>query len=568
MRRVFLLAAVAVAIAATLIAWWLLLVAVALYIAAQLVTYLGSASRRGAHADQTTVSIIITISTIIVMFREGASPFDLWEASILLVLLHAAHFLRYVLRIVVARRWRAAIRWENLETSTAQPRRVLAVAGPTTVTIPVWLTAPIFAAYSAVSSGYLWVGLLCLAWAIVTVIPIVLTVMHNRRLPREQARLDAALEALRARTPEVLVHFNGASANIYALAQWIPTLEKLDETHRVVILIVDRQPWHTKTVISERLPIVFLTGAEAIENLVDNVPSLVAAFYPRTTAPNKNLLRVPGLYDIFVNHGESDKREEIEPSARAFDEIWVAGPAARDRYLAADVGVRAEQVRLVGRPQLAQLPRQSARADDEGIGVVYAPTWEGAFAPDGYSSLLAMGEALVANLLADPRIRLTYLPHPAVGSADKRFGLASGRIESLIRRTGGAHHVVTEFADRYQTLSEADVLVTDISTDLVDYLWLDRPYIVTNPDDAPEFTTVNPSAGGGSVIAASAVESVAALVREAAERDPHKLARNEVASSYLGEHPIDQFFVEADKSLEIARKSSRRIADAADWSAE
>jgi hypothetical protein len=575
MRRILLLASVACAVVSTLTAWWLLAGAVAIFVAAEIVAYRGRESLRGAHADQTSASLVISVATIIVVFREGASPLAVWEVTLLLVVLHAAHFLRFVLRILVVRRWRSAARWENLDTPLTQPRRILGEAGATTVTVPVWLTAPLFAAFHYLSSGYFWVGIACVVWSIVTVIPIAVTILHNRRMPAESTRLEIMLDALRSRAPEILVHFNGAAASVYALEQWMRVLEQLDERHRVAILVVDRQRWHNETILSTRLPIIFIQGAEAIERLVDEVPSLTVALYPRSTPPNKNLLRVPGLFDVFINHGESDKREPANPAARAFDEIWAVGPAARDRYLAANIGVREDQIRLVGRPQLSQLAlAESTRSranDKSGCTIVYAPTWEGLFAGDGYSSALEMGERLVSALLAHAEITLIYAPHPALGSEDERLAVASARIAAEIRRAGGVHRTVTALDERYGALAAADLLVTDVSSDLVDFLSLDRPYFVTSPNavgpiaaTVDEFVATNPSARGGTVIGPLELDSIAESVLNAVRADPLRDERRAVAAHYLGERtpsPIEHFLARVDECIEFVRASTRPSVD-------
>jgi hypothetical protein len=575
MRRILLIASVVVAAVSTLTVWWLLVGAVAIFVAAEIISYRGRDSIRGAHADQTSAAVAISIATIVIVFREEASPIAGWEVMLLLVVLHAFHFLRFVLRILVARRWRTAARWENLDSPVIQPRRILGEAGPTTVTVPVWLTAPLFAAFHDLSSGYFWVGVACVAWSIITVIPIAATILHNRRMPPELARVEAMLEALRKKTPEILVHFNGTAASVYALEQWIHVLEQLDERHSVAILIVDRQAWHADTILSTRLPIIFVQGAEAIERLVDEVPSLAIALYPRSTAPNKNLLRVPGLYDVFVNHGESDKKEAANPAARAFDEIWAVGPAARDRYLDANIGVREDQIRLVGRPQLGQLEAAATKRarvqGQRGCTVVYAPTWEGYFADDGYSSALAMGERLASALLAHAEITLVYAPHPALGSEDARLAEASARISAQIRRAGGAHRTAATLDERYGALADADLLVTDISSDLVDFLSLDRPYFVTAPnavgpiaDTVDEFVAANPSARGGTVIGPNEVDSVAQAILDTVGTDPLREERGTVAAHYLGdrsESPLEHFFGSVDECIEFVRLSASQTRD-------
>src|SRR5690606_29702203 len=64
--------------------------------------------------------------------------------------------------------------------------------------------------------------------------------------------------------------------------------------------------------------------------------------------------------------------------------------------------------------------------------VLYAPTWEGWTDDPGNTSLILAGENIVRALLADPRVRLLYKPHPMTGSQDPRAAAADRAIRQLI----------------------------------------------------------------------------------------------------------------------------------------
>jgi hypothetical protein len=345
-------------------------------------------------------------------------------------------------------------------------------------------------------------------------------------------------------------------------------LAALHDEHGVVILTVDRQPWHFETLGDTAIPIVHLNGAEAIEQFVEQIPSLTLALYPRNTSPNKNLLRVPGLYDVYVGHGESDKAEAVNPATRAFDEIWIAGEAARSRYLDAGIGVRPEQLRITGRPQvgtllqLANLPRTRKQTC-----VVYAPTWEGYYADDGYGSVEVMGEQVIDALLGRGDLALTYVPHPALGTLNRQAAEASDRIVARLARAGGHSVVHGSLAERQAALAHADLLIGDIGNDLVDFLALDRPYIALNatPDlDTAAFQSANPSATAGIVLDRDSVGSLGEIVGELLGRAPEQeskastvhptsAARTALAQHYLGDlsaPPLERFLTEVATCLD------------------
>ena len=129
---------------------------------------------------------------------------------------------------------------------------------------------------------------------------------------------------------------------------WLPVLEQLDR--RPVIVLRERAnlPAGETT-----LPVVCLPGAI---NLMDfRMPTVRVAFYVANVGKNLHFLREPRIKHVFIGHGESDKVASVNPFTKVYDEIWVAGRISRQRWAAADVGVRDETVVEVGRPQLAHV---------------------------------------------------------------------------------------------------------------------------------------------------------------------------------------------------------------------
>jgi hypothetical protein len=563
-RRLLLLLSALAAALSTVTNWPVLLIGVAFYCATLIRALASPAVRRGGDADQTGAAIVLSVATGIVVLHAGGDPAVLWEVAGLLAALHALHLGRHVLRVLVFRRWRTVVDWRNVSVATPTPVRVEPVAGATLVAIPVWIAAPICAVYNAAPFVYLLLAILCLALVVITFVPISRALLRNLRMPSEPVRLAALAAALRESSPEVLVHFNARAQSAYAINEWMPTLAALNEKRRVVILTVDRQPWHFDTIESGAIPLVHLNGAEAIERFVELVPSLALALYPRNTSPNKNLLRVPGLFDAYVGHGESDKAEAANPATRAFDEIWVAGEAARDRFLGAGIGVHPDQLRITGRPQVAALLKlarddRAGRPTAEGPrsrkSVVYAPTWEGYYAEDGYGSVLQLGGALIAALLARDDVSVSYVPHPALGTLNPEFALASRRIVARVGANGGATIIEGSQAERFAALAAADLLICDVSSDLVDFLALDRPYIVLNPSaaDPASFVAANPSASAAAtVVDRRSIDHVGEIVDRALSEDTVAGSRSALARRYLGDLSVPQlhrFLAEVDRCL-------------------
>jgi hypothetical protein len=296
--------------------------------------------------------------------------------------------------------------------------------------------------------------------------------------------LAAVAEAVERTRPRVVVHFGGPASSTHVLNVWVRCLERLD----VPVLVVVRQDVHLAQLDSVLLPVVHAPRATDVEQLL--VPSIGLALYPTNVAQNNHVIRVPGITDVFIGHGDSDKAGSATPLSRIYDEVWVAGPAGRERYREARVGVRDDQIREVGRPQLAEIAQLRDRAATPSpahrFTVLYAPTWEGFYEAWSYSSVRVMGERLVPRLLQLDGVRVLVKLHPATGSVDPSYRAAARRISTLVREAGPPHRVLTGLTHLYTAFDEADVLVSDVSSVVTDFLWSGKPYVMTDPERLPE----------------------------------------------------------------------------------
>ncbi len=361
--------------------------------------------------------------------------------------------------------------------------------------------------------------------------------------PHEKT-VDLLAEALRAHAPEALFYYSRPEAIGYIANVWMPTLELVDR--RVVVLV--REPWNEPLVATDSLPVVMVTRAGDLERVVP--PSVRIALYPSNVATNNHLLRLPGIVDVFVGHGDSDKGGSATVLTRIFDEAWVSGPAARDRYRVADVGVRDEQVREIGRPQLAQIQRVVAPLAEDHHGedgearwdytVLYAPTREGFFAEWEYSSVLSQGRVLLETLLALPGVRVLFKPHPGTGTDDPAFGDEVESLKDLVRAAGHPHEVVTGSEGLYSAFNRADLLVSDISSVITDFLASGKPYVVTHfgTTSAAQFRVEFPSAAGAYILMGDGSD-VAQYVQDARDADSLSEERARTTAYLLGEQEGD-----------------------------
>ena len=230
--------------------------------------------------------------------------------------------------------------------------------------------------------------------------------------------------------------------------------------------------------------------------------SVDLALYPsNSTNINNHLLRVPGIYDVLVGHGDSDEPESRSPLARMYDEIWVAGPAGRERYAYPVSGVPDAKITEIGpiRPPLPARGSSGSRPT-----VVYAPTWENVVDAVDLSSLMAQGRRIVDALLARQDVRVLFVPAAPTGARIPAARVAVESLQARIASAGGDH--ATWSADRLpEALALASFVVVDVSPALAEAVRFDVPFAVPGVAGISDAGMVAefPSTAAGAVLLAT-----------------------------------------------------------------
>lgn len=152
-------------------------------------------------------------------------------------------------------------------------------------------------------------------------------------------------------------------------------------------VIVLRERFMVQKIAATDIPIVCLPKVSTLMRLEHS--TLQVLVHPSNSGKTSQVLRIPTIKHTFVNHGESDKLSSCNPYAKAYDEVWVAGPAARERYALAEVGVEDKDVVETGRPQLDAVRPYTGPPTGVWTTVLYAPTWEGWDGNPGNTSVIA-----------------------------------------------------------------------------------------------------------------------------------------------------------------------------------
>ncbi|GGW40789.1 hypothetical protein [Streptomyces griseoloalbus] len=456
---------------------------------------------------------------------------------------------------------------------------------------------------------------------------LLLRLLPGRRPADEQAVLDWFDAWLAEYRPTVGLYFSGGPSSAYQANMWLGPLAGLGG--RPVIIL--RERFMVPRIAATDVPIVCLPKVSTLMRLEQS--TLQVLIHPSNSGKTSQVLRIPTIKHTFVNHGESDKLSSCNPYAKAYDEVWVAGPAARERYALADVGVEDKDVVEIGRPQLDVVRPYAGPPTSAYTTVLYAPTWEGWDGHPGNTSVITAGENLVRALLADPGVRLLYKPHPLTGSVDPRAGAADRRIRELIRaanrersasrpapsaelasrtaeldrlttaafRAGadqvermlvqsapepgraeavarataaweeaywaslpeGEHHIVTDARpELYACFNVADLLISDVSSVISDFLASGKPYAVANTSGLPEeaFRAAFPTVAAATVLTPDAA-GVPALLESVRHPETDELAeeRAELKLRLLGpaEPTSQERFAAAVRALCAAAREHR-----------
>lgn len=308
--------------------------------------------------------------------------------------------------------------------------------------------------------------------------------LASRRSRRELARRLPSVAVPAPGTIEIAVYFADGPVNMYQVRQWYAPLAELAKTHPVAIIA--RSPGTMTTLIDESpVPAVYARQVVDLEHFVETqAPKVV--LYVNQNARNFQMMRYGRMWHVFVNHGESDKMYMTTNQFKAYDYALIAGDAARGRLAEAlwDYDLDARTI-AIGRPQADHFAGAAPYPDDDRTVVLYAPTWEGDRGAAAYGSIASHGTTIAEQVLASPRHRLVYRPHPRSGVLEPTYRAAHERIVAAITAANtadpSAHHVHDTGGELGWQLADADVAITDISAMIYDRLAVGKPLIVTRP---------------------------------------------------------------------------------------
>ncbi|WP_459985799.1 CDP-glycerol glycerophosphotransferase family protein [Nocardioides sp. AN3] len=338
--------------------------------------------------------------------------------------------------------------------------------------------------------------------------------------------------------PDLIAYFGDDPTRVYQLLQWLPVLERLDQVHRVAIVLREAD---TGAIVEQSTSLPVLV-AEEFSELVDLYEELDAkiAVYCNNGMRNFQSLLHGRMLHVHINHGESDKQSMVSNNAKAYDRVFVAGEAAVQRHLAGLMELDATKLVRIGRPQLDLRPDPILPESDRRT-VLYAPTWEGDAEYNDYTSVDVFGPAIVRSILAVPHVRLVYKPHPKVTTSTtpgvrQNHLLVLAMIEDAARLDPDAGHEAVTEGDILAVMPTCDAMVTDVSSVGLDWLYLrtEKPIFITDRHhDAERLRQEVPVSRCADVIDGHSLAGLTDLVAMRLEHDEHRIARAAMRHHYF-----------------------------------
>ena len=336
---------------------------------------------------------------------------------------------------------------------------------------------------------------------------------------------------------DVVVYFSDVINKSYQLEQWLPTLERLHQDHRVV-LVFRKVPTMRHFRKLTKLPKIFVRRLDDLVNLYD-YNDFALCLYVNNGMANFQSLSASRLVHVHINHGESDKLSMVSNQAKAYDKVFVAGPAAVARHSSVLMDFDLNRLVTVGRPQL-DLDFETPLPAFSGRTVMYAPTWEGENDANNYTSVDLFGEQIIRALVDLPNTRVIYKPHPRVAYSKKpSVAEAHLKICEVLEESNsaGAEHVVAENENILAIFETVDALFTDVSSVGLDFLYLhpERPLVLTDRrNDLAALNIEAPVSKACPVISESTQETLLGNVPDLlAATSPE--SRHEMRSFYFGD---------------------------------
>ena len=338
-------------------------------------------------------------------------------------------------------------------------------------------------------------------------------------------------------TSDIAIHFADGPPKLYQLTQWLPIFEA-STTERTIVVVRQIETFQALQGATS-LPILLVPTYEDLMALYDRA-DFHAVMYVNNGFTNFQSLAFQQAVHIHLNHGESDKICMVSNQAKAYDKVFVAGPAAVRRHAAAIAWFDITHLARVGRPQL-DLPVPNPLTEFAGTTITYAPTWEGEDDANNYTSVDVYGPSIISAALTLTNCRVIYKPHPRVADSNNAAVKASHRKILTLLNSANSHdpnagHRVMLDANVLGIIRGTDLLIADVSSVTLDHLYL-RPQapivLCDRHTNRAQLLMDTPVAAGAHILDQDTIATLATDLADIISNDQQEAARGELRDFYF-----------------------------------
>lgn len=352
-----------------------------------------------------------------------------------------------------------------------------------------------------------------------------------RKVKKEDI-LNNNLTQLHEYSPQLVIYVSGLAKVAYQINQWLPVLERL----HVKPLVLIRERRIVRGINDTEIPIFYARTMVDVETIYDAAgDGLSVVLYPANTMKNVQSLRHSRLQHYFINHGESDKSVNQSKLLMAYDKLLVGGPLAEQRLRDSGLPVRHGQIEYVGRPQ-AEILLDQKKEGKEIETILYAPTWEGFVEDADYCSVREFGLSVISELASTGDYKLIIKLHPYTGHRNVEVREAMQNMKKFVADLDSVEWI--DAAEPiHECMNRSDLLITDISSVLNEYLVTRKPMVLMNVrNDSPQtLQDLFPSTRACYVMNKGG--SITELINDISLNDSKECDRQEVRRLSLGEFP-------------------------------
>ena len=356
------------------------------------------------------------------------------------------------------------------------------------------------------------------------------------------AKLETSLpDVLVSISPEFVVYFGAKTGIDYQLGMWLEYFEEMNKPFIIVTrnIVMMREIWPRTTA-----PVIYRRTLRSLEEVI--TPSLKVAFYVNNAGNNSHFIERRDLKHVWLNHGDSEKPACYNPVHNIYDYIFSAGQAGVDRYARHGVSIPAEKFKIVGRPQIREVLRQSHQQErGRSQTVLYAPTWRGPYKDTEVYSL-RRGEEIVSALL-QRGCTVVFRAH-ILNYQFPDDVKTINRICRLLRKNAaktGRDHQWGRKAEKQMSIvdcfNSSDAMISDVSAVVSDYLQSEKPFAVVSMKKTPaELESELPAAAAGYILKEDQ-SNLPEVLDQLLGEDSKSELRTEIRNYYLGEFDQAQY---------------------------